>query len=141
MGKYVSVQTNCDIQGDVLIKIRDKTVPGLIPPEIVHNVKRKLGCIFKENHNSVSLDLQRGQSIGVMTSCVVTQEELGQQSERHKEDTQCVTGQSNCVETHIGGARVGNTEKVEKAGQKAECVQNIENRQSYETETEKQKFI
>ena len=32
-------------------------------------------------------------------------------------------------------------EKVEKAGRKAECVQTIGNRQSYETETEKQKFI
>ena len=32
-------------------------------------------------------------------------------------------------------------EKVEKAGQKAECVQTIENRQSYETEEEKRKFI
>ena len=41
----------------------------------------------------------------------------------------------------IGGASVGNAEKVEKAGWKAECVQTIENRQSYETEEEKQKFI
>ena len=32
-------------------------------------------------------------------------------------------------------------EKVEKAGPKAEWVQIIENRQSYETEEEKQKFI
>ena len=54
---------------------------------------------------------------------------------------QCVTGQSNCTETCIGGASVGNAEKVEKAGWKAECVQTIENRQSYETEEEKQKFI
>ena len=82
MGKYIPVQTNRDIQGDVLIKISDNTVPGLILPEIVYNVKRKLGCIFIENHNSVSLDLQRGQTIGVVTSCVVTQEDLGQQSEK-----------------------------------------------------------
>ena len=43
--------------------------------------------------------------------------------------------------TRIGGASVGYTEKVEKAGQKMECVQTIENRQSYETEEEKRKFI
>ena len=32
-------------------------------------------------------------------------------------------------------------EKVEKAGRKANCVQNIENRQAYETKEEKRKFI
>ena len=43
MGKYITVQTNHDIQGDVLVEISDKTVPGLILPEIVYKVKRKLG--------------------------------------------------------------------------------------------------
>ena len=108
--------------------------------EIVYNVKKKLGCIFLENHNSVSLDLQRGQTIGVVMSCVVTQEELGQQPEKYKENLQCVKVRSNCTETCIGGASVRNAEKVEKAGLKAECVQAIENRQSYETETEKHKM-
>ena len=46
-------------------------------------------------------------------------------------------GRNNCAETRIGGASVGKAEKVEKAGRKAECVQTIENRQSYETEEEK----
>ena len=32
-------------------------------------------------------------------------------------------------------------EKVEKAGQKSDCKQNIENRQTYETDEEKQTFI
>ena len=41
----------------------------------------------------------------------------------------------------MGGASVGNTEKIEKAGRKAECIQTIENRQSYKTEEEKWKFI
>ena len=112
-----------------------------IGPEIVYNLKRKLDCIFIENHNSVSLNLQSGQSIGVVTSYVVAQEELGQKSEKRKEDTQCVTGQSNWAETHIGRPCVGNVEKVEKAGRKAEFVQTIGNRQSYETEIEKRKFI
>ena len=112
---------------------------GLILPEIVYNVKRKLGCIFIEKHNSEPL--QRGQTIGVVKSCVVTLEELGQQPEKCKEKTQYITGRSNCAETRIGGASVGNAEKVEKAGLKAEYVQTIENRQSYETETEKRKFI
>ena len=66
MGKFIPVQTNPDIQGDVLIEISVNTVLGLILPEIVYNVKRKLGCIFVENHNSVSLDFQRGQTIGVV---------------------------------------------------------------------------
>ena len=130
-------ETNREIQGDVLIEISNKTVVGLILPEIICNVKRKLGCIFIENHNSESLDLQRGQTIGVVTSCVVMQEELGQQPGKRKKDTQCVTGRSNDEETCIGCASVGNAEKVEKAGRKAECIQTIENRQSYETEEEK----
>ena len=71
--------------------------------------------IFVENHNPESLDLQRERTVGVVTSCVVTQEELSQQPEKRKEDTQCVTGWSNDAETHIVGASVGNTEKVEKA--------------------------
>ena len=72
-----------------------------------------------------------------MTSCLVAQEEVGQQPEKCKEDMQCVTGRSYDAETRIGGASVGNTEKVEKAVRKAECIQTIENRQFYETEEEK----
>ena len=64
-------------------------------------------------------------------SCVVKQEELGQQPEKRKENTHCVAGRRNCVETSIGGASAGTAEKVEKAGRKAECIQNIENRQTY----------
>ena len=45
------------------------------------------------------------------------------------------------METHIGGASVGSAKKDQKAGWKAEFVQTIENRQSFETEEEKQKFI
>ena len=35
MGKYIPVQTNCGVTGDILIEISDKTVPGLVMPEIV----------------------------------------------------------------------------------------------------------
>ena len=35
MGKYMPVQTNCGVTGDVLIKISDKTIPGLVVSEIV----------------------------------------------------------------------------------------------------------
>ena len=97
MGKYFPVQTNQDIQVDVLIKINDITVPGLILPEILYNVKRKKDCFFIENHNSVFLDLQRGQTIGVVTSCIVKQEDLGQQSKKCRENTQSITGQSYSV--------------------------------------------
>ena len=79
-------------------------MPGLILPAIVYKVKRKLCCIFIEHHNSESLYLQRGQTIGVVMSCVVKQEELGQQPEKRKEDAHCVAGWSNCAETSIGGA-------------------------------------
>ena len=48
----------------------------------------------------------------------MTQDELGQQPEKRKENTQCVTGRSNGAETRIGSASVGNTEKFEKAGRK-----------------------
>ena len=65
------MQTNCGVTGDVLIKISDKTVPGLVLPEIVYNVKKELDCIFVENHNFKPL-LKRGQTIGLVTSYVVT---------------------------------------------------------------------
>ena len=42
MGKYISVQMNCEITGEVLIEISDKTILGLVVPEIVYNVKKKL---------------------------------------------------------------------------------------------------
>ena len=138
MGKYIPVQTNREIQGDVLVEISDKTVTGLILPEIVYNVKKKLGCIFIENHNSEPLDLQRGQTIGFVTSCLVMQKEVSQQPEKRKDNTQSITGRINDEETRIGGASVWH---AEKASRKAVIVQSLENRQCYETEDEKQKFI
>ena len=71
-----------------------------------------------------------------MTSCVVTQAEQGQLPEKCKENTQSVTGQSNDMDTCIGGTSGGN-----KAGWKAGSVQSIENRQFNETEGEKRQFI
>ena len=66
------------------------------------------------------------------------QKELGQPTEKRRENTQSVTGRINKAETRIGGASVGN---AEKASRKADRVQSIENWQCYETEEEKQKFI
>ena len=57
MGKFISVQTNREITGDVLIEISNITVTGLILLEIVYNDKKKLGCIFIVNHNSEPLEL------------------------------------------------------------------------------------
>ena len=51
MGKYIPVPTYHGVTGDVIIEINDKTVPGLVLPEIVHNLKKKLGCIYVEKHN------------------------------------------------------------------------------------------
>ena len=59
------VQTNREIRGEVLIEISDKTIPRLVLPEIVYNIKKELGCIFVENHNSESMVLKRGQTIGM----------------------------------------------------------------------------
>ena len=81
--------------------------------------------------------MQRGQTIGVVSSCVVTQEVLGQHSENRKESTQSVNENSNTAEMSIGGASVEDAEKVEKAGQNIEFVQTKKNRQNYETEEEK----
>ena len=138
MGKYILVQANQEIQGNFLVKTTERTVTGLILPEIVYNIRKKLSCIFIENHNSQPLDLQRGQTLGCVLSCVVKQEELGQRPEMHNENTLCVTERSNDVDTHIGGASVRN---AEKAGRKADSVQSLGNRQCYETEEEKRKFI
>ena len=74
--------------------------------------------------------LKIGHTIGLVMSCVVTQDEQGQTPEVHKEDTQRVTGQSNDTDTCIGGASVGD---AEKAGRKADSVQSIKNRQFNET--------
>ena len=122
MGKYIPLQTNRGITGEVLIQTSDKRVTGLILPEIVYNFKKKLGCIFFKNHNSKLLELKRGQTIGLVTSCKVTQDEKGQLPEKHKEDTQSVTGQINDMDTRIGTASGGN---AEKAGRKAGSVQSI----------------
>ena len=80
--------------------------------------------------------LKRGQTLGLVTSCVVNQAEQCQTPE--KEDTQSVTGQSNDMNTHIGGAIGGN---AEKAVRKADSVQYMEKRQFYETKGEKCQFI
>ena len=95
MGKYNPVQMNPGVMGEVLIVISEKTMSGLILPEIVYNVKKKLGCICIENHKSKPIILKREQTIGLVTSCVVTQAEQGQLPEKRKEDTKSVTGRSN----------------------------------------------
>ena len=73
-----------------------------------------------------------------MTSCLVSQDEQGQRPEVHTEDTQSITGQSNDMDTRIGGVNVVD---VEKAGRKADSVQSIEQRKFYKTEEEKHQFI
>ena len=79
MGKYIPVQTKPEIKGDVLVKIsKRQNRDGINYAEIMYNVKQKLGCIFVKNHNSETLELKRGQTKGLMTTCVVMQEELGQ---------------------------------------------------------------
>ena len=74
--------------------------------------------------------LKRGQTIGLVTSCVVTQEEQGQ----------TLAGHNNDRDTCIGGASVGDTVKE---GWKAEVytVQSVVHRKIYETKEEKQQFI
>ena len=78
--------------------------------------------------------LKRGQTIGLVTSCVVTHEEQGQALVERNDATQCVLERSNDTESCIGGATVSD---VEKAGRKADNVQSIENINFYETEEEK----
>ena len=102
--------------------------------------------------------MQHGQTIGCVTSCVVKQEELGQQPGLRKKNTPsindaetcvggasrsdaekagrtpCVTGRSNATDTCIGGASGCNTKK-------AGSVHSIGNRQSYETQEERRNFI
>ena len=65
-------------------------------------------------------------------------EELGQRPKMRRENTPCVTERSNDSDTGIGGASGRN---MEKAGLKADSVQSLGNRQCYETEEEKCKFI
>ena len=138
MGKYVPVQTNCEITGEVVIEINDKTIPGLVLPEMVYNAKKKLGCIFVENHNSESVLLKRRQTVALVLSCLVMQEKQGQVQVECRDSTQSVTGKSNDTDTHIGGPSVGD---MEKAGREADSVHSIENRKFYETKEEKQQFI
>ena len=138
MGKYIHVETNRRVKGDVLIEIGDKTMLGLILPEIVYNVKKKLGCIFVENHNSETIILKKEQSIGLVTLCLVTQEEQGQLLVKRKEDKPSLTERSKDTDTRIGGPSV---ENAEKAGWKAYSVQSTENRQFYETKGEQRQFI
>ena len=69
--------------------------------------------------------LKRGQTIRLVTSCVVIQEEQGQAPVEHNDAMQSVTRMSNDMVTFIGGASVG---AMEKAGWKADSVQSRENR-------------
>ena len=41
MGKYIPVLTNHEITGEVLIEISDKTILGLVLPEIVFNFEER----------------------------------------------------------------------------------------------------
>ena len=66
--KYIPVQTNREITGKVLIEISDKTIPGFVLPVIVCNIKKELGYIFLDNHNLESMVLERGQTVGLVTS-------------------------------------------------------------------------
>ena len=82
--------------------------------------------------------LKIGQTIGLVTSCMLTQGERGQTPEMREEDMQNVTGWNNDTDTRIGGPSVGDEEK---AGRKADSVHSIENRQFYKAEEEKHQFI
>ena len=82
--------------------------------------------------------MKRGQNIGLVTLCVVKQEEQGQTPAERSDAMQSVTGTSNDMNTRIGGDSVGN---AEKAGWKADSVQSVEIRNLYKTEEEKQQFI
>ena len=85
MGKFIPVQTNGGRTGDVLIEISNNTVTGLILPEIIYNIKKKLGYYFIENHNSHPIELTGGQTIGLVMSCIVMQAEQGQLPKKRKE--------------------------------------------------------
>ena len=87
-----------------------------------------------ENHNPQSIVLKRGQTIGLVMSCVVTQEEQGHSLIENSDATQSVTGKSNDTENCVGGA---SGRRAEKEGQTANSVQSIENRNFYETEEER----
>ena len=91
-----------------------------------------------ENNNSDSMVLQRGKTIGLVMSCVVTQEVQGQTPAERSNTMQSITGRSNDTDTHIGSASVGD---AKKAGWKADSVQSVEIRKFYETEVEKCQFI
>ena len=90
MGKYIQVQTSCHMKEEVLIEASVETIPVIILPDIVCNVKKKLGCIFVEKHNPEPILLKCRLTIGVVTSCVVTQEEKGQTHGGHIDATQSV---------------------------------------------------
>ena len=146
MGKYIAVQKSQEIYRDVIVEAEGRTVAGLVLLEIVYRVKKKLGCIFIENHNSIPIDLQRGQTIGCMNSCIVKSEEWSQQPVSRNPDTlsvndaekagrtECIAERSNAQDTRIGGA---SRRDAEKAG----SVHSVDSKQNYETEVEKQKFI
>ena len=52
-----------------------------------------------ENHNSEPMGLKRGQTIGQVTSCIVTQEELGQAPAEPSDATQTLMRTNNDTDT------------------------------------------
>ena len=79
-----------------------------------------------------------GQTVGLVTSCIVTQEEQGQTPAKCSDATQSLTRMSNDMGSCIGGT---SGVEVEKAAWKADSVQSVLKTQSYETDEEKCQFI
>ena len=62
---------------------------------------------------------KRGLTVGLVTSCIVMQEEKVQTPAGRNEVTQSVTGTSNDTDTHIGGA---SSDDAKKSGRKADST-------------------
>ena len=90
--------------------VKQQNIFGLV----LIDTRNLVHSIFVENHNSEPMVLKRGQTIGLLTSCIVMQEEQCQTTVERSNPTQSVTGTSNDTDTCIGGASVGDSEKVGK---------------------------
>ena len=82
---------------------------------IVYSVKKKLGCIFLENHISECILLKPGQTVEVVTSCIVKLVDEVQQPVWRDDTTQSTM--KRLKTPVLEGASVERAEKTDQAAE------------------------
>ena len=72
-----------------MVEPSDRTVTGLVLPDILDNMKKKMRCIFAENHSPECIQLT---NVGIMTSCLIADKSESDQLRMQNDAKQSVMG-------------------------------------------------